>query len=187
MSLARYVALKLLQDLMLTLDQCGVTAEFCTNSSTGAPGTAKPGTNGCISNCGTNIVRSSPPAEYLNIAFFEGYNLGRPCLYQDASQLDTSTYSHLFYSFGTLDSNYNVQVGDTPATFEFKQFLLTTGSKKVLSIGGWAFSTDPSTYMIFRNGVTAANRQTMANNIANFVKSNGLDGINIDWEYPGVS
>lgn len=41
--------------------------------------------------------------------------------------------------------------------------------------------------MIFRNGVTAANRQTMANNIANFVKSNGLDGINIDWEYPGVS
>lgn len=33
--------------------QCGITAEFCTDTNTGAPGTAKPNTNGCISNCGT--------------------------------------------------------------------------------------------------------------------------------------
>ncbi|KAF2160117.1 glycoside hydrolase family 18 protein [Zasmidium cellare ATCC 36951] len=118
---------------------CSTTTEFCTNSSTGAPRTAKPGTDGCISNCGTNII-------------------------------DTSGYSHVFFSFGTLDSNYNVQVGDTESTFEFNQFLLIDGPKKVLSIGGWAFSTDPSTYMIFRNGVTAANRQTMATNIADFIK-----------------
>ena len=48
------------------------------------------------------------------------------------------------------------------------------------------YSTDPSTYSIFRNGVTAANRMKMARNIANFIIQNNLDGVDIDWEYPGV-
>lgn len=42
------------------------------------------------------------------------------------------------------------------------------------------------TYNIFRQGVKAANRLTMATKIANFVKENYLDGVDIDWEYPGV-
>lgn len=57
---------------------------------------------------------------------------------------------------------------------------------RILSIGGWAFSTDPSTYMIFREGVTPTNALGMAENIAKFVNDNDLDGVNIDWEYPGV-
>ncbi|KAK4496425.1 hypothetical protein PRZ48_012405 [Zasmidium cellare] len=166
--------------------QCGTTAEYCTNSSTGAPGTAKPGTNGCISNCGTSIVRGNAPSEYRSIGFYEGFNLGRPCLYQDVLQIDTSKYTHLMFAFGTLDTSYTVDLGDKTSQYEFKQFAGASGAKKILSIGGWAFSTDPSTYSIFRNGVTAANRQKMAESIASFVKSNNLDGVNIDWEYPGA-
>lgn len=41
--------------------QCGITAEFCTDTATDNPDTAEPSTNGCISNCGTNIVRVTPP------------------------------------------------------------------------------------------------------------------------------
>ena len=39
--------------------QCGMTPEYCTiqSGSTGNPGTAPPGKNGCVSNCGTDIVR----------------------------------------------------------------------------------------------------------------------------------
>ena len=44
----------------------------------------------------------------------------------------------------------------------------------------------PGTYNTFRQGVKAANRLTMATKIANFVKENYLDGVDIDWEYPGV-
>ncbi|GCB21695.1 killer toxin subunits alpha/beta [Aspergillus awamori] len=166
--------------------QCGTTAGFCTNTGTGAPGTAAPGTNGCISNCGTEIVRSSPPATYRSIGFYEGFNLQRPCLYQDISQLDISAYTHIYFSFGVLSPSYVVQIPNITATYEFDQFKKIQGAKRILSIGGWAFSTDPSTYMIFREGVTAANRLTMATNIANFIKDNDLDGVNIDWEYPGA-
>jgi len=167
--------------------QCGTTVEFCTNTSTGAPGTAQAGTNGCISNCGTNIVRSVPPATYMNVGYFEGFNLGRPCLNMDIRQLNTTTYTHIHFAFATLTSNYEVVIGDSLANFEFQEFASLSGPKRILSFGGWDFSTDPSTYMIFREGVTAANRLTMATSIANFIMENNLDGVDIDWEYPGVS
>jgi GH18 family chitinase len=41
--------------------------------------------------------------------------------------------------------------------------------------------------MIFRDDVTSANAKTMATNMANYIIENNLDGIDIDWEYPGVS
>lgn len=85
-----------------------------------------------------------------------------------------------------LSPSYAVQIANGSMTYEFNLFKQIEGAKRILSIGGWAFSTDPSTYMIFREGVTAANRLTMAQNIANFINDNDLDGVNIDWEYPGV-
>ncbi|KAJ4302282.1 hypothetical protein N0V88_002425 [Collariella sp. IMI 366227] len=47
-------------------------------------------------------------------------------------------------------------------------------------------STDPATYTIFRNAVKPANRERSANNLATFAAQWDLDGINIDWEYPGA-
>jgi GH18 family chitinase len=86
-----------------------------------------------------------------------------------------------------LTSDYQVVIGDGLATFEFQEFVALSGSKRILSFGGCDFSTSPSTYTIFCEGVTAVNRLTMATNIANFIKANNLDGVDIDWEYPGVS
>ncbi|KAL4979810.1 glycoside hydrolase superfamily [Aspergillus desertorum] len=74
--------------------------------------------------------------------------------------------------------------GNDRAQFEFKQSKSLSGAKRIFSMGGWAFSTEPATYMIFRNGVQPANRETMAKKIADFVLEHDLDGIEIDWEYP---
>ncbi|KAE8149794.1 hypothetical protein BDV25DRAFT_172654 [Aspergillus avenaceus] len=168
--------------------QCGITAEFCTESSSesGAPGTAAPEENGCISNCGTSVERSDPPETYLSIGYFEGYNLGRRCLNMDVGQIDTEKYTHIHFGFGTLTEKFEVKVGDTLSQFEFEQFKQLTGVKRILSIGGWDFSTSPETYMIFRDGVKSENRKQLAENIATFVKDNDLDGVDIDWEYPGA-
>ncbi|KAL4812148.1 hypothetical protein BDW67DRAFT_188972 [Aspergillus spinulosporus] len=54
-----------------------------------APGTAKPNTNGCISNCGTDIVKGSAPYKFRSIAYNEGYPFKRECLYQYALQINT--------------------------------------------------------------------------------------------------
>lgn len=166
--------------------QCGITAEFCTDTGNGNPGTAKPGTNGCISNCGTKLVRGSAPSTFRKIAYYEGYSMKRDCLNQDALQIDTSKYTHLHFGFGTLKPDYTVEVGDQLSSYEFENFKRITGPARILSFGGWAFSTDPGTYNIFREGVKPANRLKMAQSIANFIKDNDLDGVDIDWEYPGA-
>jgi hypothetical protein len=167
--------------------QCGITADFCTNTNTGAPGTAKNNTNGCISNCGTNVIQSNAPSQFISLAYFEGYNMGRDCLYQDVRQIDTKKFSHLHFSFAVLSADFEVSVGDSLSAYQFNAFKELTNVHRVLSFGGWSFSTDLATYNIFRDGVTSANRLTMATNIANFIKDNDLDGVDIDWEYPGVS
>ncbi|KAI5307239.1 hypothetical protein KEM56_002197 [Ascosphaera pollenicola] len=167
--------------------QCGVTTDFCKNTTTGAPGTAKNGTNGCISNCGTEVVRSTSPALPRTIGYYEGYSLSsRECLYQDITQFDTTKYTHIHFAFATLTGDYEPQVGDILTAFEFRLFKELVGINRVLTFGGWDFSTDPSTYNIFREGVKPANRHKMAANIADFIKKHDLDGVDIDWEYPGA-
>lgn len=165
--------------------QCGITKDFCVDTNTGAPGTAEPDTYGCISNCGTDVVKGDGTGA-ISIAYFEGYGMSRNCLFQDASQIDASQYTQLHFGFGTLTPDYEVEVGDALSSYQFGEFKRVKGAKRILSFGGWAFSTDPATYAIFRNGVMPANRVKMAISIANFIKKHDLDGVDIDWEYPGA-
>jgi GH18 family chitinase len=165
--------------------QCGITKDFCIDTNTGAPGTAEPGSYGCISNCGTDIVKGVKGSA-IRIGYYEGYGMNRECLFQDASQIDTTQYTHIHFSFGTLTTDYEVEVGGVQSTYQFNEFKRLKGVKRILSFGGWEFSASPATYAIFRDGVTAANRLKMATKIANFIKKHDLDGVDIDWEYPGA-
>jgi chitinase len=167
--------------------QCGTTTDFCvaSNSSTGAPGTASPGTNGCIQNCGMDIINDKePPASFSNIAYFEAWNGDRPCLHMDVGDIDTSVYTHVHYSFAEVTPSFQVDI--SKVTSQFDAFKAMTGIKRILAFGGWTFSTDPATYNIFRQAVTAKNRNTFADNCANFVLLHNLDGVDFDWEYPGA-
>ncbi|KAL0929359.1 class V chitinase chi100 [Colletotrichum truncatum] len=58
--------------------------------------------------------------------------------------------------------------------------------KKIMLIGGWAFSTEPATYEIFRGAsttqATARNFQ-IADNIK-ILNDHNVGGVRWDWEYP---
>lgn len=161
--------------------QCGTTTEFCTpsNSSTNAPGTAAPGQNGCISNCGTEILVSSPPAQAFSIGYYEAFDFSRPCLTMSVEEIDTTEYTHIHFAFATLNSDFSVNL-DT-LTSQLPAFQALTGVKRIMSFGGWSFSTDPSTYTIFRDSVSSvANMEVLIGNLVAFVNEWDLDGI--DWE-----
>lgn len=75
--------------------QCGITKDFCVPSpaDTGAPGTATPGSNGCIASCGSNITNNgSPPSSFKRIGYFEAWNGDRPCLHQKVNSSRLLTY-----------------------------------------------------------------------------------------------
>jgi GH18 family chitinase len=85
-----------------------------------------------------------------------------------------------------LTNDFEVYFDDEYTRFEFEQFKKLKGPKRILSFGGWTFSAERPYYTIFRNGVKTENRDKLASNIAKFVNDNGIDGVDIDWEYPGV-
>lgn len=168
--------------------QCGITTEFCTEttSTTGAPGTAANNTNGCISNCGTQIYVGPEPSEYFAIGYFEGYDiLQRTCLTPLITDIDTTNYTHIHMSFATLNPDYSFNVSTIEDQLGAFQNLV--GVKRVISVGGWDFSTDSDVYNIFREAVsTSANRATLVANTIDFLNTYDLDGIDWDWEYPGA-
>ena len=165
--------------------QCGTTAEFCTpsESETGAPGTAAPGENGCISNCGTDIVSSPAPSEQYSVAYFEAWSWERPCLRMPVTDIDTSAYTHVHYSFIELNEDFSINIDDVAD--QLPLFKAMSGIKKIAALGGWAFSTEPATYEILRNAVrTPESRATLISNVVDFLNEHDLDGIDWDWEYP---
>lgn len=167
--------------------QCGTTEDFCIESpaDTGAPGTSKPGENGCISNCGTDIANNEEtPASFAHVAYFETFNQERPCLHMNVTDIDTTKYTHIHFSFASITDDFQVDVSDVQDQFDMLKGM--SGIKRIVSFGGWAFSTEAPTYTIFRDGVTSKQREIFANAVVAFVHEHGLDGVDFDWEYPSA-
>ncbi|KAM0469616.1 hypothetical protein ACHAPX_010395 [Trichoderma viride] len=166
--------------------QCGMSDDFCiiSKSETGAPGTSAPGKNGCIGNCGTEIIKGSAPEKTMRITYFESWNKNRACLNMDVDQIDTSFYTHIHFAFANLTADFKVDVSG--AKDDFETFKGMTGVKRIISFGGWDFSASPGTFNILREAVKPENRDAFKNSIVAFVQEHGLDGVDIDWEYPGA-
>lgn len=94
--------------------------------------------------------------------------------------MDMTPYTHIHLAFGHVTTSYAIDTSHIQVQWElFKQM---SGFKKILSLGGWSFSTEPATYFIFRDAVNPANQDTFVANIVSFVLHHNLDGIDIDWE-----
>ncbi|GAB1316462.1 hypothetical protein MFIFM68171_06672 [Madurella fahalii] len=145
--------------------QCGTTKEFCKITGDGTPGMGT-----CISNCGMDIVNNkNAPAVYRKIWYFEAWNSERQCLWMDVTSFDESRFTHIHFAFADITPDFQVDV-----------------TKRIVAFDGWAASTSPTTFQIFREGVNPANRVRLAENIANYANQHGLDGTDIDWEYPAA-
>lgn len=205
---------------------CGTTPEFCTDTSVDkTPGTAMNNTNGCISNCGLDIVNNDKsPKSFGKIAYYEGWNTyTRGCLHMDVTEVTKTGqgYTHVHFAFANLTEDF--QVSGTPPSSspppspplppsgppcpaiqthllthqrtklvtgvreQWDKFVKLEGVKRIVAFGGWAFSNEPGTNHIIRNGVKPPNRAKFAANIVDFVNANKLDGVDFDWEYPGAT
>jgi hypothetical protein len=165
--------------------RCGISEEFCVSASLGAPGTSSK-QNGCVGNCGMSIINNRvAPQQFRHVGYFEAWNQNRKCLHMDVTEIPKVPYTHIHFSFPEITPDYEVKMG--PLQKQFDKFIrIQGGPKKIVAFGGWAFSTELATHGIFRNGVKPGNREKLASNLAKFVLQNKLDGIDFDWEYPGV-
>ena len=95
-------------------------------------------------------------------------------------------YTYIHFAFADLTPSFTVDVSKVQDQFDgFKKL---SGPKKIISFGGWEFSNTQASYAVCRNMVsTELNRQKAARNIIRFITEHNLDGVDFDWEYPGVS
>lgn len=168
---------------------CGVFPDHCKINAPldGAPGTRNPGfQNTCVSNCNHAIKENSgPPKQFGRIGYYEAFGMERECLQMGVKDANTDgSYTHIHWAFASIDPQTWKPVikQGKDQWADFKKLK----EKRILSIGGWADSTEPGKFNIIRSAILQ-NRETFANNLAQFAKDEGIDGIDIDWEYPGVS
>ncbi|KAL5050619.1 hypothetical protein BDW71DRAFT_215869 [Aspergillus fruticulosus] len=169
--------------------KCGTTIDFCipSKSSTGNPGTSMPGENGCVDNCGMEMVNNDEaPALYKKIGYFEGWNYNRPCLNMHVDDIPDG-YTHIHFAFGEFSSDLQVIIKEDHQE-QWDAFISADRDyRKILSFGGWEFSNAPATSGLFRLAVSPGNREIFAENVVKFALDNSLDGLDFDWEYPGAT
>ncbi|KAI1131004.1 glycoside hydrolase family 18 protein [Nemania abortiva] len=169
--------------------QCGITGDFCvpTTGKFGNPGTGPPGSNGCTSSCGREIANNGEaPGSFIQVGYYESWNMDRPCLTMKAKSISGLKYTHVHWGFGKIASDMSVSINDTYKQWDDFKSLSASGIKTILSFGGWGDSTDPATYEILRTAVSPGGRATFTDNVASLAKDEGLNGVDIDWEYPGA-
>ncbi|KAH7120620.1 hypothetical protein EDB81DRAFT_666993 [Dactylonectria macrodidyma] len=155
---------------------CGTTADFCND--------------GCQSNCDSPSPGGSPSnPQNVIIGYWETWNMDKPCGTMGPGEIPVELLTHLFVSFGYVNSAFEITNMDGIDPNLYK----TVGNTKfrnpnlkiVIALGGWTFS-DPGIWQnIFPSlASTKVNRATFISNLLGFLSQYGYDGV--DWEYPGA-
>ncbi|MFH4965688.1 glycoside hydrolase family 18 protein [Gaetbulibacter sp. M235] len=91
--------------------------------------------------------------------------------------------THINYAFANIKDGKVIEgnENDAEALQKLNQLKLTNKNLKILiSVGGWSWSKNFSDAVLNKNS-----RQKFANSAINFVIKHKIDGVDLDWEYPG--
>lgn len=112
---------------------------------------------------------------YAGWAAYSGYK---------PSQIPAARLTHINYAFAKIGSDLKITLGDPAvdpgnlaALVKLKN--VNPNLKILISVGGWNDSGRFSDAAL-----TDASRTTFADSVVAFIKKYGLDGVDIDWEYP---
>ncbi|KAJ8701201.1 hypothetical protein PTI98_000015 [Pleurotus ostreatus] len=166
---------------------CGLTSDFCT--------TQQP--NPCISNCFAPTLPSCSTSRSMRkVAYYAGFGDRRPCGINIApDDIDWTPYTHVHFAFATITQGlqipqYLLELDDADVPL-LKRLVAQKGNhpqlKVIIAVGGWDFSESQPTRDLFSLVISSApNRNTFITSVASFLSEFGVDGIDIDFEYPGA-
>jgi GH18 family chitinase len=100
----------------------------------------------------------------------------------NVNSIQYSKLTHINYSFALPNANGSLQPVDNLPKLQSLVSLGHSNNVKVLiAIGGWNNGNDSAFEALAANSGT---RTTFVDSVVNFVNQYGLDGVDIDWEYP---
>ncbi|KAJ3010764.1 hypothetical protein HKX48_007207 [Thoreauomyces humboldtii] len=158
---------------------CSSDASFCELSQ------------GCQGNCGmpSSLPSCSPnPSSFIRIGYYGGWAAeGKGGCGMPIGDIPYNLYTHMYYSFGGINPDFTISMEDGEDK-DLRTMIAdahSQGVKAVLSLGGWSFNDPGPTQGTFsRTASSDDNRRAFCGHAIDFVNSHGLDGLDIDWEYP---
>ncbi|ORX73320.1 endochitinase [Linderina pennispora] len=97
-----------------------------------------------------------------------------------AKDVDISRYTHVTIAFAEPSSNGTLEMDNRDSAMEWVPEITKAGAQALVSVGGWTGSKHFSPIM-----KDAGKRAQLIDNIVSWVKDYELNGIDIDYEYPG--
>jgi chitinase len=123
------------------------------------------------------------------IGYYQAYQRDRKCDYVKPRDINTEGFTHLIYAFAYFDPNdFSIRFLHKEEDENLKDFtaLQGNGLETWLAIGGWEFSEPGPWQKGWHNMVsTKHNRAILIANIQLAILKFKLNGIDLDWEYPG--
>ncbi|XP_033753351.1 probable chitinase 10 [Pecten maximus] len=122
---------------------------------------------------------------YNRVCYYTGWSRHRRGIGRFTPEnIDPHLCTHIIYAFASVDGN-NVGLND----FTEEDTLARVVSMKesnpylrvLLGVGGWVHGTSPFTSLVS----SQARMEAFAKNVITFLRSWNLDGLDLDWEYPG--
>ncbi|KAF9909956.1 hypothetical protein EC991_007761 [Linnemannia zychae] len=136
----------------------------------------------------------------VNIAYFPGWTQyrgqGRNNCHQRPylpSSIPWSSLDYVMFAFAYFDDFhqlYPADASDEALYFEINRLKMATGTRVMVSIGGWSFTHpenkhEASTKYRFEKMIaTPASRKAFIDSCIEFCQFYGFDGVDIDYEYP---
>ncbi len=99
-------------------------------------------------------------------------------------KIDANKLTHINYAFANIGPDLKIMLGDSSIdSSNFKKLNALKNTNKnlkiLISVGGWTWSDKFSDVAL-----TESSRVTFADSVVEFLVKYGIDGVDIDWEYP---
>ena len=124
------------------------------------------------------------PDQFLAFLF---HSRNENCQQMNTATFDASPYSHVVYSFASIDSSYRLEAWD--GTFQnevplYKEFNTVKqrhpGIKTMIAVGGWSHNDPgPMQKRFSEMAGSKTNRQTFAKSVVQFLRTYGFDGLDL--------